>query len=44
MEGSASPFRKDYLNYGRLCFIGANINNQSKVLCDMKINLNELNI
>jgi hypothetical protein len=34
MEGNASAFREAYLDQGRECFIGTNVNNQSKSLCD----------
>jgi hypothetical protein len=30
MESSARAFRGDYIDYGRECFVEANINNQSK--------------
>jgi hypothetical protein len=39
MEGSASAFREAHLDWGRECFIGANINNQFYLSCETSIPL-----
>jgi hypothetical protein len=33
--GSAITFYGNYLDWGKECFIGVNINNWSKLLCDI---------
>ncbi len=37
MEGSASAFKRGYLDFGRECFMDANMDNQSKSLLDNKL-------
>ncbi len=40
MGGSTSAFTEECLIYGRECFVGADINNQSKLLSDSNHNDN----
>ncbi len=44
VEGSRSTFRERYLGLDRECYIGENINNQSKSFTDRTISIGPLSV